>query len=656
MSNKVSSPVLDEKNKQQVEIPDYSQEERDYLSGLQTRLERARNAREDTHDEFDGMTYSQYYDVNNRAANTIIPPKQNREDSNYSSGAVREKLFAILSALINLDLAGDISALDSNELLVAQLGDAMEDIVLKCKQLDGDDEKQMVRWYELLKQGDVFVESIWSEEEIKEKKMDVEFTGKIADAKWNERMKKAIGKPVRNVIPGVNVYMGNIAEYEFSRQPYIFTVDIVPYEEAKATYGNWERWKFVSKTIKRIASENNAQSSMLSNNWRLTEVQENTCEIIKYQDKWNNEFGVIINGVLMTPVGLPFPWGYGEYSIDQQHLEPFHANFAYGNSYVRRIKNLVALHDELVKLAVLKTQKSFAPTYLNISGRVLSRKIFMPGTILNGIAPGTVVPLSDKETQGVTSSEFSMIQDIRNNINSLTTSPTFSGQSAAGNPTATEIVELQRQAKLMLGLMVFAVSMLEWKLEWKTLYLVLKFWFNSQNEIVDEVRNELREVYRNVSVERPIADKGMGRRIIVPTKTIPPPEAIAKAEESLSQEQGTPVQLIFLNPEEVTSSKLIWQIVIRPKEKRTSETQKLLFRAFMQDAMIFQQDLNMSELENEFALAWGKDPSKLFKPQQSPMMPPMGSEAGSPALSPRIKLPTAEKAMGNQINKSLQTQ
>jgi hypothetical protein len=36
---------------------------------------------------------------------------------------------------------------------------------------------------------------------------------------------------------------------------------------------------------------------------------ENQVEEIKIQDKWNNEFAILLNGVLMTPIGMPLPWG-----------------------------------------------------------------------------------------------------------------------------------------------------------------------------------------------------------------------------------------------------------------------------------------------------------------------------------------------------------
>src|SRR3990167_8532426 len=146
MDKLLESPLLDLKQ-ELTETPDYNQGEDDYLKGLRKRLEIARDARDETHDEFDGMSYITNYELNERIANTYILPKRNKEDTNFQSGTVRQKLFALLSALVNLNLSGDISAFDDEGLEVQALGDAMEDVVLKTKELDNDDEKKYLRHY-----------------------------------------------------------------------------------------------------------------------------------------------------------------------------------------------------------------------------------------------------------------------------------------------------------------------------------------------------------------------------------------------------------------------------------------------------------------------------------------------------------------------------
>lgn len=632
-----------------IEKPDYTDDEEAYLSALRTRLEGAKTQRDDSHEEFDGMDYITYYETNERLANTFIQPKRNKEDTNFQSGVIRQKLMALLSPIVNLDLRGDISAFNQEGFEVQALGDGMEDIILKTNELDNDDEKKMLRQYELLKHGTVFVEEEWCEKS-KVVKKGKKFDGKIKGFDFLKELKKAYARPVRNIIPGINVYLGDITIYNNQDQPYMFTVDIKPYSEAEKIFGEWERWQYVPE---KLVNSVDAGSNLINKQWSLTNVEEGHVEIIRYQDKPNNEFALIVNGVLMTPVGMPFPWGYEDYNIIQQNLEPIHAKFAYGKSLVARTKNKVALLDEMMRLAILKTQKSFMPPYLNISGRVVSNRIFMPGKITHGLAPNTLVPINEKEAQGLTQAEMTMINEIQASIDQETVSPTFQGQQTQGQQTATEIIQQQRQSKIMLGTIMASVAMLEWKLEWLRLQNILAHWFDEKDEIVNQAKGVLRTRYRKVTTEKMVEGEGMGKRIVIPTESIPSSKAIMETEDRLTQEQGVPIRIIFINPEEVTNSKLVWQIVIKPKEKRTSEASKLLFRAFLQD--ILPLGPNLDYIKEKAASVWEENPAKLFEQNPEQMMQEQMAQQvpGGQTLSPRVNLPTPEKAVGEELNQQL---
>ena len=608
------SPLLKEKEKP-TNIPDYTPDEIKYLGRLQERLEFARTQREQPHDEFDGMTYSEYWQDNEKGGNTFIEPKKHKEETTFQSGVIRQKIFALLSSLMNLDLSPEIDAYDENNIRNRQLGNALEDIVTKTNQLDEDEEKKILRTYELLKQGDTFVEELWDNRYIKDKVSNskIEFDGKVAGVSWTTRVKRVINKPTRNIISGLGVYLGNIKVYDIRNQPYLYTLEIKDKSETESIYGKWERWKFVTDKIQSATEL--YPMTLYNNNWRLSDNEEGRYEIIKYQDKWNNEFAVIINGVLMTPVGLPFPWGYNEYNISNQHYEPITSNFAYGRSLTRKLKGKDAVYTEALRLAILKMQKSFMPARANISGRVISSKIFMPGKITSGINPNTVPPMDPNDATGPTAPEFNMIQELKNQIDNDSVNPTFQGQQTKGSATATEVLEMQRQAKLVLGMTVMSSVLLEYKLSWLRLWNILKNWFEPIDDVVveEETRQVLKDKYRTLSIEKPIEGEGVGRSLIKLSEQIPSSQDIFNEEESLTEQTGTPTRITYLNPKEVVSSKWIWDIIIRPREKKTSEINKLLFRGMLQDAQLFLHDLNLEYLEEEFALNWEKDPSRLFK-------------------------------------------
>ena len=406
-----------------VEVPDYSETELKYRSALLGEFDIDLSAREQEHVEFDGMTYTEYWDDNEKKGNTFIEPKKNKEDTPYQTGTSRNKLMALLAGLNNLNLTGDISGFDQNQLKISRLGDAMENIVHKTHEEENDKEKKMLRQYELLKQGDVFVEEIHDQRWMKEKTNTSggKFTGQVKDMKWGSKLKKLFSRPSTNMICGLNVVLGDIRQYDSSMQPHIWTIDIKTYEEAKSIFQNWERWDNVPKdisTVKQLASkESTGQGAIRDTRWNILNVGKGYVVILRRQDPWNNEYALLINDVLMTPVGLPLTEvnGFQGYNIVQQHLEPIALNFAYGNSLMRRMKTQVGLLDEMVRMGVLKTQRSFAPPMLNLTGRVLSRRIFAPGKITQGIPAGQLVPLME-DLEGITTSELAMIGMMKKKI------------------------------------------------------------------------------------------------------------------------------------------------------------------------------------------------------------------------------------------------
>ena len=625
---KIKASILLEEPEETFDVPDYTVDEQEYLKRLQKRLESAKLLREQPHPEFDDMTYTQYWQKNEDLANIKLRPKINKQDIQFQTGTLRTKTFAFLSSLQGLNLAGDISVYNENDTVIGSLGNALEDIIDKADELDEDEEKQLLRQYELLKQGTVFCEEIWEDKWIIEKQPIENYKGEFRGIKINPKEVKKIGRPVRNIISGLSVYLGDLTKYNISEQPYIFTAQTVRYQEAEKIYGKFEMWHFVSRKLRPWSGD--TDKAMTQNAWRLLDVtQEDTCEIIKYQDKPNNEYQIIINGVPMLPIGFPFPWGYSEYNITQQNLKPIRHDFSYGKSFVFENKNPVALLDEMMKLALLKTQKSFLPPYLNISGRVISTKVLMPATISMGIPAGSLVPISEKEIQGVTNAEFNMIQELIRTIDQQTASQTFTGMKEKGEVTATQIVELQRQARIMMGVTIVAATLLEKKLITLRLMNILKNWFNPIDEIVDKARNVLRNKYRIISRLRPIEEEGMGMRFIVPTEELPKPEELMATEDRMEEEIGMPIRIIALNPNELEQAKYTWVVTVTPKEKKSSELAKLMFRAEIQDGMALGLQFDPTWVRDRWAQVWEEDPTKAFlKPETSP------PGAGTPTVTP----------------------
>jgi hypothetical protein len=638
----------------------YKSEDKDYLTFLQTRLENGKTQKNQSYPEYNGKNYTQIYDENEKIANTMLDAKKNDDDVIVSAGTVEAKLDALLANINNLDLSPDVFAFDKENNNIAELGIALQDTIAMTEELDGeggDEEKKLLRQRELLKQGTVFVQEEWLKLWETKKVLTEGYNGQFKDwDKWEEKLELVFEGPSRTLLYGPNVYLGNVTEFTMERQPYIFAVIHQDYKVAEAKYGKFENWKYVVKGAVPTQTPNEAKT-IFDNKWRLTEITKDQVEIILYQDKPRDEFQIIINGVMMLPIGFPLSavCPGGNYNIAKQVFRVINHKFAYGKSFVSSgaVKEISALIDEMLKLFVLKTRKSFSPAYINTSGKVIPKKVLSPGRISMGIAPDALQKIGE-EGQGVTSNEFQVFKELQEQIDKSTVSNQFAGQQGHAGTTATEVVELQRQAKLVLGLTIAACGLLEKKLAYLRLWNILANWFNPVDTKVvqiGDVRKEIRQ-YRNTYRKGTIEGAGTGERYVIPTdQGIPDEEVIRALEIQNEKEKGFPVRRIYIDPEGLKVAKLRWYVVINPKEKETSAFYKLLFREELTDIMTMMQlgsVPNKDGLEEKFSRVYQENRNKVFSAQQ--VNPAMAGVSGamSDGMTPNGGTPSKPQAPANK--------
>src|SRR5262245_13884709 len=101
-TTKASGAGLLNEKPQNVDPPQYTDQELRYWGALKQRLIEIRNERENPHDAFDGLTYTQFVEENRKAANTFVKPRENKQESTFVSGTTRQKLYFYLATVHNL--------------------------------------------------------------------------------------------------------------------------------------------------------------------------------------------------------------------------------------------------------------------------------------------------------------------------------------------------------------------------------------------------------------------------------------------------------------------------------------------------------------------------------------------------------------------------
>lgn len=656
-------PAEEQVLNEQVELI-YDEQDKEYIKFVQDRLAKAQRMNDQVHPEFNNKTRHQYYDENLKIANTHhLEKKRNPDDVIVSSGTIEQKLDSLLSHVNNLNLESEVLAFDRDNNKLVELGMAMADIIHDTKIREpesdgaGDEEKRIARQREMLVQGTVFVQENWTVKWQEHKKLtNKNWKGEFKGVDWTKKLEKAFEGPNKVQLYGPNVYLGDINEFSMEDQPFIFVLKHMSYDAARKIYGTWENWKHVKKG-KLPATVSKEGQSIFENKWRLTDLQEDQVEIVFYQDKGRDEFQIIINGVFMMPMMFPLSAVSpgGEYNIVKQVFRVFHKHFALGKSFVSSgsVKEISDLIDEMIKLFVLKTRMSVTPPYVNTSGRVIDRKVLSPGRISMGFDPQSLTPITQNAVQGVTAGEAAMLEKFESYLDESTVSNQFTGQANNGSQTATETIELQQQAQKTLSLTIASASLLEKKLDYLRLLNVLENWFEPIGKKAvgpAEARRTIRE-FRTVNRDVSIDGEGPGERKIIPVEgDLPEADVIRELELNEQKERGIPVQKIFLNPTEIKRAKLLWYIVVLPKEKEGSPLFKLLFREQLNDMLTLIQlgsIPNLEGLEEDLSKTWGKKRDKLFKSQ--PSQPQPGQEGGEEARTPEQQSQAAGRSGGSAL-------
>lgn len=648
------SVLLREEGVEKVKLSDI---ELQYHGAILARLTEAKLIRDGAHPEFNNRTFIENFQENERLANTFIEKKVMDDNIVIASGTVEQKLYTVAAEINRLNLSADVRVFDTENNEYQKLGIALTDTIFKTEEYEEDEENKLLRQVELLKQGHVFIQDNWICEYAPEKKINKDFVGKVSGVEWTEKLKKVFDGPKRSILHGLGVYLGNIREFDIKKQPFIFTLKISSYQEVKSRYGGkdkdgdfvWERWPNVQKKLAQLVDgATNLTTYDVQNGFTLSGVADGMVEEIHYQDEKNNEYQIYLNGTPMLPVGFPLSavTPGGKFNITKQVLQAVNPFFVYGRSFVAKTREQADLLDEILRLLILKTRKSIHPPYANISGKVIPKKSLMPGVISMGIDPGALVKIGE-EGQGVTASEYQMLNTLQDNIDKVTVSPQIQGQQGKSGTTAYEVSLLQKQAQKVLSLIVFASALLEKKVSRLRLDLILWKYYDPIDTRVDDARKELKNVYRKTVRKSTIEGRGSGTRMIVPFDgdEMPDSDEIADQEDyydvpepmdgmrkrSRDELGKEPVEIIYLSIPALRSADLIFYIEIDAREKDTSSNAKIMFREELRDIqalMAMGAQPNIEEIENTFALVWKRRKEKMFKttnPEMAAGMMPKGA-------------------------------
>jgi hypothetical protein len=592
-------------------------------------LNNAYQQRVQTYTELDDMTYDEWYLSNKKASCGYIKPKTNKEDLRTVTGNTREKCNTVVTSLLRYNFDFTIEAFDENDYPDRSLGFGMEGLVRKSRKLEQPvyEEKRALFLNEFVSQGNVFLYEANVEEEVLRKKMEGREVEDVFKMKWVEK-KEMERRCEVDMIPGFNVYLGDIREYFLEKQPFIGLRREITKAQTTALYGNWARFKYVEDR-KQILLDLGGQEY---NDWSMLTPQDGYDEEIRYFNVFTNTYQILVNGVPMLPEGFPLEYllGVRKYPLVKVNGEPISRNFAYCRGISSKNKFNQAIIDELFKQIVLKFRKSTNPPMANLTGKQLNKSIFYPGTIHQGVDPEKLRQIG--ENNAVTGAEFNTFELVKRAIDESSVAPILEGQRTPGEQTAKEITELKTQSLIRLGMVMVGAIQMEEQLVWLRIYNILKNWTAPIDVHLEKVKGGIKkkEVYRSESVGRDFDDGTTGiQQIEMMGGEVPSEDRVFAEEEFLSKRKGVPIRKTYLNAKDLAELKYRFYVKVTPSEKDANELRSALFEESMMKALqLFPESINRPYVQEQWATYQKLDPQKLFI-KNAPQLPPgMEGEGG----------------------------
>lgn len=326
---------------------------------------------------------------------------------------------------------------------------------------------------------------------------------------------------------------------------------------------------------------------------------------------------IMINGVMMLPHNFPLTEisPDGDYTIQHQVLEGI-VGCAYGKGQPSKTKVDQAVHDEFLRMMILREEQAGAPPMGFKGKRVLSPNIYSPGKITNNMKEGDLFPILPNNN-GLQNADFSMYQLIKTMIDEKTINATFAGQDQPNKDVTLGQIQIEKQQQLLkLGLNFDAVKSLEKKLVWARIGNIIMNYSKPVDRKANVEEKTIDEVYRQFSIETTLANGKTGVKIFEFTdKEFPPLREHQQEEQELGEHYGKDVQKVYFNgPEFIRLLKYRWVVNIVPTQENSDQIERQMFvENFQQAKELFgPESLNYEYGKERFAIHIKEDPTKFF--------------------------------------------
>ena len=270
------------------------------------------------------------------------------------------------------------------------------------------------------------------------------------------------------------------------------------------------------------------------------------------------------------------------------------------------------------------------PPMAHRGGQILNRSIFFPAKITPNLNPDDLKEVGDNK--GITQGEVAGYDLVKGIVEEMTVSSQFQGLETK-TKTATQTLEDKKQNLTKVGMAVLGVMNLEKQMTYKRIYNILKVWTKPIDKRMDEVKGELQNIYRSISVPAELGNVSGIRQVKFTDNNTKTPNEIKREENVYKADTNTNLEVNYINPKLLRMIKNTWFVEMTQSERNTSEYKKLLFINNLKEAIAIwgPENINLEAQKAKWAELSEEDLDSYFvKGEQSaPMIGGRGQQGGT---------------------------
>lgn len=441
------------------------------------------------------------------------------------------------------------------------------------------------------------------------------------------------------VVPCDELLVANFYEppERIQRQRWLIRDRWVDHGEARAVWGASDNFKYVQPgTVCVFDAQTATFYSVPDDTARGRLVRE-----VTYMSRHDDLEVVFVNGVLVTAPDRPNPRGDKRYPYAAAVYEPLGVGqFFYGKSAAEKLRSDQNVIDTLYNMVLDGTFLSLMPPMASYGHEDATASVFVPGTVNNFRDPnGRIDSLAPKsDIRG----GLEAIGLVERSMSESSQDATQAGNAQGGERTAREILVLQQNAKIALGLFGKQIAALVEDFGKLRLAEIVQHLTVGQVESLS-TGEAVGVTYRSFSMPDRV-EKGarVNRRVVFTDQMLGSDEGKVDMDDMsfrlLDQEGGmdSSERVYYVNPEAFRKMKYRVIVGADELEPRSKALEKALrLEAFDRGIQIAQPWFDQQEFTREFLLeTLAPGESSRFIQKVVPQAPVTGAE-GAPAPAGR---------------------